>query len=106
MSFKLLELTPIARGGLLGRARLQMPSGLIIVANIIRGRKDPSKIYVFPPAERQQGGNYVQLIDFATKELRDQWQAAALAAVEPRLDELLAATAPREEASTDGYCPF
>lgn len=104
--FKLLDLTPVGRGNLLARVRLQMGSGMIIACLVIRSKNDPNKIFVTPVAERQQGGGYSPIIEFATRELRDRWQALALEAVKPRLAELAAPTANRREESPDEFCEF
>ena len=87
--FKLLDLTPIHKGNLLARGRFQMPSGMIVSANVLRNRREPDKIFVLPVVERQQGGGYVQIIDFATPSHREAWQAAALAALQPRWLEVV-----------------
>lgn len=112
MSFKILELTPIGKGGLLGRARLEMPSGLAILCNIFRSRKDPTKIFAAPVAERQSGGNYVEIVSFKSPQQKAQWTEFAFKAIEPRIPELLAAAAANTAApSQDSWevnddCPF
>ena len=89
-AFQLLDLTPISRGGLLARGRFQMPSGLIVTANILRSRKDPEQVFILPVAERQQGGGgYSPIVDFASAELREAWQNAALEAIRPRWEEIM-----------------
>lgn len=95
--FKLLTLDLIGKGNLLGRGRFQMPSGMVITASILRNRRDPDKIFVLPVAERQQGGAYNLIVDFASAELRDSWQLAAFEAVKPRLAELLQGTSREED---------
>ena len=98
--FELLDLAPIHKGNLLARVRLQMPSGMIVAANAVRSRKDADKIFVLPVGERLQGGSFAPVVDFATPELRDAWQEAALAALRPRWREL---TQPQhQEASYHG----
>lgn len=112
MSFKLLELTPIGKGGLLGRARLEMPSGLAILCNIFRSRKDPTKIFAAPVSERQSGGNYVEIVSFKSPQQRAQWTELAFKAIEPRIPELLAAAAntaapaPKSWEEVNDDCPF
>lgn len=95
-AFKLVDLSVIGRGGLLAQGRFQMPSGLIVLGNVLRGRKDPEKIFVLPAAQRQQGGGYLQIVDFASAELREAWQNAALEAIRPRLKEILRGEASQE----------
>ena len=86
--FQVLDLVPILKGGLVARGRLQMPSGMIVSSNVIRSKKDPEILFVLPVGERLQGGGYAPVVDFATPAVRDAWQAAALAALRPRLAEL------------------
>ena len=89
IAFQLLDLTLIGRGGLLARGRFQLPSGLIVAANVLRSKKDPDKVFVLPVAERQQGGGYSPIVDFASAELREAWQNAALEAIRPRWKEIM-----------------
>lgn len=88
-AFKLLDLALIHRGNLLARCRFQMPSGMIVSANVLRNNPEPDKIFVLSVGERQQGGGYVQIIDFATPSNREAWQEAALAAFQPRWLEVV-----------------
>jgi hypothetical protein len=93
--FELLELNPIGKGSLLGRVRLKMPSGLIIACNVLRSKQDGQAVFVLPVGERRHDGGFAPIVDFATPELREAWQDSALAAVRPRLHELLDPT-PKE----------
>lgn len=86
--FQLLDLTLIQRGGLVGRCRLQMPSGLILTCNVCRARKDPASISVWPVAERLRDGGYSAIVDFSTDEAKQAWQKLALDALQPRWHEL------------------
>ncbi|MCW5867443.1 MAG: hypothetical protein KIS61_09290 [Candidatus Eremiobacteraeota bacterium] len=95
-AFKLLGLTLIGKGNLLGRAQIQMPSGMVITASVLRNRRDPERIFVLPVAERQQGGGYVNIVDFVSQELRESWQLAAFEAIKPRLADIMEGP-PREE---------
>jgi hypothetical protein len=96
VNFKLLDLNLIGKGNLLGRARFQMPSGMVITANILRNRREPDKIFVLPVGERQQSGGFNLIVDFASAELRENWQLAAFEAIEPRLPEILRGPASEE----------
>ena len=103
--FKLLELTVIQRGALLGRAKLAMPSGLIIACNILLDRKDPDKCWVATVGEKTSGG-YLPIVEFADPSVRDRWQAAAQAAIAPRLQELLRPNATANDQEVTNYAPF
>lgn len=89
VSFSLVDLSLIHRGNLLARARLLMPSGMIVSCSVLRNKKDPESIFVMPVAERLAAGGYANIVDFASPELRDAWQAATIAALRPRWRELL-----------------
>lgn len=101
-AFELLDMSLIHKGNLLARARFAMPSGLIITANVLRSTKDVGKIFVLPVGERQQGGGFTQIVDFASPELRDAWQAAALKALDPRWADIVQGPA-RREAGHGGF---
>lgn len=101
--FKLLELTVIGRGNLLAQGKFLMPSGLTIVGNVLRNRQDASKVFVLPAALRQPGGGYVQIVDFASQELREAWQLAALEAIRPRWKEIMHGAPARKEAGDGNF---
>lgn len=100
--FKLLSASLIQKGNLLARVQLEMPSGMIVAANVLRSRKDPDHVFVLPVGERQQGGGFAQIVDFASPDLREAWQNAALETIRPRMTEILGA-APRQEAGYGGF---
>ena len=102
--FQLLELVLIHRGALVARAKLQMPSGLSVLCNVLRSRKDASQLFVAPVAEKSASG-YTAVIDFATPAVRDSWQAAAIAALRPRWTELIQPPTPSPEVPY-GFAPF
>lgn len=89
-AFQVLDLVPIHRGNLVARVKLQMPSGLQLTCSVLRSKTDADKIFVTPVAERSKNGAYTNIVDFATPEVRDAWQAAAQAALRPRWAELTA----------------
>lgn len=87
---------------LLGRAKIGMPSGLILLCSVLQGERGP---WVCPPSRSWTDGQgtkrYEDLVEFASPERKRAWQDLALAAVRPHL------TAPtREEAQDGAYCPF
>lgn len=89
-------------GKLLGRAKIAMPSGLILSCSVLQGENGP---WVCPPSESwtdSQGNRQRRnLVEFTSPERKRAWQELALAAVRPHL------TAPvREEAGDGAYCPF
>lgn len=95
-AFELIDHSPIHKGNLLGRVRLQMSSGLIVACNVVRARKDPESVFVLPVGERQQGGSFTPILDFATPQLREAWQASALAALRPRWSQIINPSSPKE----------
>lgn len=94
-AFALVDLAPIHRGNLVARVKLEMPSGLLLSCNVLKG-KPADSLWITPVAERTQAG-YQPVVDFATPAVRDGWQAAALAALRPRWAELTQPAQPNEE---------
>ena len=88
MSFVLREFTAILKGGLAARCKLQMPSGLILACLILRQKKDPDTFFITPVSEKLHGGGYAPVVEFSSPELQRTWQDMAMAAIEPRLQEL------------------
>ncbi|MBT9586057.1 hypothetical protein IV102_22135 [bacterium] len=90
LAFQVLDLVPIHRGNLVARVKLQMTSGMILSCSVLRSKTDHDKIFVTPVAERHKNGAYTPIVDFASPEVRDAWQAAAQAALRSRWAELVA----------------
>lgn len=101
--FTCLEFKPAPGGGkLLGRAKLAMPSGLVMAITVLQGENGP---WVALPNQQwtdsQGNKRYTDLVEFTSPERKRAWQDLALAAVRPHL------TAPaREEEPRGEYCPF
>jgi hypothetical protein len=94
--FQLLELDLIHKNNLLARARIAMPSGLVIACNVLRNKQNAELVFVMPVAERTQTG-YRPVVDFATAAVRDAWQTAAVSALRPRWAELTQPAQSNEE---------
>lgn len=100
--FTCLEFKPgPGNGKLLGRAKIAMPSGLVLLCSVLQGERGP---WVCPPSQAwtdsQGTKRYTDLVEFMTPERKRLWQDLALEAVRPHL------TAPARGEEPDGYCPF
>ena len=89
------DFRPMAKGALKGSVVLTSPSGLVLKDCAVMNSN--GRLWIAPPARPQidregrvrKGENgrtlYTPIIDFASKEARDRFQAAAVAAVETLL---------------------
>jgi DNA-binding cell septation regulator SpoVG len=88
---RVLEWRPLQKGALLGFAKVEMPSGMVIAeVTIMRGERGewaspPSKPLVGRDgtAMKDAGGKprYVPLVSFTSKELRDRFSTAVIEAL-------------------------
>ncbi len=88
---KILEFRPLAKNSLIGFAKVEFPSGLIISdVTILTGERGP---YAMPPSKPMVGRDgtvmkgddgkvkYSPIIEFASKEIRTRWPDAVIAAM-------------------------
>jgi hypothetical protein len=101
-----LDLVPIHRGNLVARVKLLMPSGMILACNVLRSKKDPENVFVLPVGERLHNGSHAPIVDFVKPDLRDAWQAVALAALRPRWAELTQPQATAKDREVGDYAAF
>jgi hypothetical protein len=92
-----LDFKPVRKNSLLGFATIQMTSGLILKECTYHSLA--GKSWASPPGKPQTDGSgspmkdekgkakYVNIVDFASKDVRDKWSGQAVAAVELFLTE-------------------
>jgi DNA-binding cell septation regulator SpoVG len=95
----ILDWRPMRRNSLLGFVKVQLPSGLIVCdVTILRG---PNGLWAAPPSKplinrdgialKDAAGKirYASVISFVSKETKDRWSAAVLAALQSAFPEAL-----------------
>jgi hypothetical protein len=89
---RIIEWRPLRRNSLLGFAKIELPSGMIIAdVTILTGARGP---WASPPAKPlidRDGAvmkdattgkvRYAPIIEFTSKEIRDRWSAAVIEAM-------------------------
>ena len=88
---RIIEWRPLRRNSLLGFAKIELPSGMVISdVTILSGDRGP---WASPPSKpmldrdgvamKDQRGKirYSPLIEFTSKEIRDRWSAAVIVAM-------------------------
>lgn len=98
-SVKILDWRPMPRGSLLGFAKVEFPSGLIITdVTILSGERGP---WASPPSKPMVGRDgavlkddkgkvrYSPIIEFATKEIRNRWSDSIIAAMRDAYPEVV-----------------
>jgi hypothetical protein len=98
--FQILDWRPMRKNSLLGFAKVEMPSGLVIsdvtILTSDRGfwASPPSKPMIDREgvAMRDDKGKlrYSPIIEFASREIRDRWSAAVIEALDQSHPEALA----------------
>jgi DNA-binding cell septation regulator SpoVG len=96
---KILDWRPLQRGALIGFAKIEMPSGMVISdVTILTGERGP---WASPPSKpmvgrdgvavRDQSGKtkYSPIIEFISKEIRDRFSAAVVDALRAAHPEAL-----------------
>ena len=88
---RVLEWRPLQKGALLGFAKVEMPSGMVIAeVTIMRGERGewaspPSKPLIgrdgAPMKDAAGKPRYAPLVSFTSKELRDRFSAAVIEAL-------------------------
>jgi len=97
---KILDWRPLCKNSLLGFAKVELPSGMVLVdVTILTGERGP---WASPPSKpmvgrdgvvmKDAGGKtkYVPVIEFTSKEVRDRWSAAVVDAMRAAHPEALA----------------
>jgi hypothetical protein len=90
-AFKILDWRPVAKNSLRGFAKVEMPSGMII--SDVAALNGPNGPWASPPSKPMIGRDgspmldakgkprYSPWIEFRSKELRDRWSSAVVAAL-------------------------
>ncbi len=91
MAIKILDWRPMARNSLLGFAKVEFPSGMVIAdVTILKGERGP---WAAPPSKPMVGRDgtvmkddagkvkYSPIIEFTSKEIRNRWSDAVIEAM-------------------------
>ena len=91
MTIRILEFRPLRKNSLLGFAKVELPSGLIISdVTILNGDRGP---WASPPSKPMVGADgvalrgdngkirYTPIIEFTSREIRNRWSAAVIEAM-------------------------
>ena len=87
-SFIVREWKPYAKNTLIGFLSLELPGGMVLRGCALH-KKNSSRWSGLPAGEYEKHGNktWTPLVEFVSKEAREKFQAAALAAVDRHLGE-------------------
>lgn len=97
---KILDWRPMARNSLLGFAKVEFPSGMIVSdVTVLQGEKGP---WASPPSKPMTGRDgavkkgddgkvrYTPIIEFTSKDIRNKWSEAVIAAMQAAHPEVFA----------------
>lgn len=100
--FRILDFGPITGGGsLVASSTVELPSGLRLVVNVSRNKQ--GELWCAPAPLKLPNGSFRKLVTFASSDLERTWQALAMAALAPYIQDLESTTATR---GTRSYAPF
>ena len=81
LPFDVLEICPVGLKNLVGQFKIGLPSGLVLRCNLVRNRK--GELSVFPAAHRSSRGNFQAIVEFASPQVKERWEALVFEALEP-----------------------
>jgi hypothetical protein len=99
-AIRITDWKPVPKGALLGFAKIEMPSGMILIdCTILTGANGP---WASPPGKPMVGSDgtvvkdadnriiYTGVVDFVSREKRNQWSQAVVAALQATQPEAFA----------------
>lgn len=99
-AIRITDWKPVRKGALLGFARMEMPSGMVLIdCTILTGANGP---WASPPGKPMVGSDgtvardannktrYTAVVDFVSREHRTRWSEAVIAALQASHPEALA----------------